>query len=175
MICYWRYFKYVVRHKWYVLKECFKVGLYWRGLIHDLSKFRPHEFIPYARHFYGTPEREEKYRKIAETRSGYLKTYDIEDFLFNQAWLFHIHVNAHHWQFWLLTQDEDEDLVLDMPDRYVKEMICDWKGAAKAQGRKWFGELQEWYLSHRHKMRLSEKTRLQVEELIGLNLPREVR
>ena len=50
---YYKYLQYVIKHKYYVMIECFKVGLYWRGLVHDMSKFRPSEFIPYARYFYG--------------------------------------------------------------------------------------------------------------------------
>jgi len=47
------YLKYIIRHKWYVGIECFKMGVYWRGITHDLSKFLPSEFIPYAKYFYG--------------------------------------------------------------------------------------------------------------------------
>lgn len=50
---YWKYFKYVLRHKWYVFLACLKYGLIWRGIVHDLSKFKPDEFIAYARFFYG--------------------------------------------------------------------------------------------------------------------------
>ena len=38
--------KTVFRHKKEVAKICFKFGLYWQGIIHDLSKFSPTEFIP---------------------------------------------------------------------------------------------------------------------------------
>jgi len=50
---YLKYLKYILKHKWYVMIECFKNGLIWRGLMHDLSKFLPSEFIPYANFFYG--------------------------------------------------------------------------------------------------------------------------
>ena len=33
-------------HKIAVMKHCFKVGLYKQGLLHDLSKYSPIEFIP---------------------------------------------------------------------------------------------------------------------------------
>ena len=48
-----KYMWYVIRHKYYVLIECFKVGLYWRGIMHDWSKFLPSELIPYANFFNG--------------------------------------------------------------------------------------------------------------------------
>lgn len=41
---YFKHFKTIVKHKWYVMKFCFKCGLYWRGLVHDLSKFSFAEF-----------------------------------------------------------------------------------------------------------------------------------
>ena len=28
------------------MKHCFRIGLYWQGLMHDMSKYSPAEFIP---------------------------------------------------------------------------------------------------------------------------------
>ena len=47
MAKFFRYLSYVIRHRWFVMIECFKRGLIWRGLTHDLSKFHPSEFFPY--------------------------------------------------------------------------------------------------------------------------------
>ena len=47
-----KYAGYVFRHKFYVALACFKQGLYWRGLTHDMSKFLPTEWTPYAEFFY---------------------------------------------------------------------------------------------------------------------------
>ena len=33
------------KHKRMVMKHCFKLGLYKRGLLHDLSKYSPAEFF----------------------------------------------------------------------------------------------------------------------------------
>ena len=41
----WKHFKTVIYHKFLVMKGCFKVGLYRQGLLHDLSKFSPSEFV----------------------------------------------------------------------------------------------------------------------------------
>lgn len=49
---YWKYLRYLLRHRWFVMLACFREGLYWQGLIHDWSKFLPSEFLPYARYFY---------------------------------------------------------------------------------------------------------------------------
>ena len=48
------YLKYVLRHKRYVAQERFREGMYWRAFVHDMSKFLPSEFIPYAKHFHNS-------------------------------------------------------------------------------------------------------------------------
>ena len=37
--------KTVHKHRKYVRKYCFRCGLYKRGLLHDLSKYSPTEFL----------------------------------------------------------------------------------------------------------------------------------
>jgi len=164
---YFKYFKYMLRHKWFVMLTCFKQGLYWQGLTHDNSKFLLDEFVPYARHFYGG-NNEKKYKAIAQTKSGYLKSNDKGDILFDFAWLLHIHRNPHHWQYWILIQDEDANKALEMMPKYRKEMLCDWQGAAKAQGRIHPNELQDWYKAHKGKMQLNKLTKLETEASIKL-------
>ena len=41
-------------HKLLVMKHCFKVGLYKQGLLHDLSKYSPTEFLVGCRYYQGT-------------------------------------------------------------------------------------------------------------------------
>lgn len=41
----WGHFKTITSHKLLVMKYCFKVGLYKQGLLHDLSKYSPTEFL----------------------------------------------------------------------------------------------------------------------------------
>ena len=48
-----KHFKTITYHKWQVLKGCFAVGLYWRGLCHDLSKYSPSEFFIGAKYYQG--------------------------------------------------------------------------------------------------------------------------
>ena len=57
-----KHFKTIMRHKWYVMVECFKVGLYRQGIVHDLSKFSPTEFLSSARYFQGDKSPTEKER-----------------------------------------------------------------------------------------------------------------
>jgi len=81
---YIQYLDYLLRHKWYVTLECFREGLYWQGLTHDLSKFLPSEFIPYANYFYGKG----KVKKVRD-ETGYYKPTDTGDKEFDFAWLLH--------------------------------------------------------------------------------------
>lgn len=158
---YLKYLKYLVRHKWFVMIECFKVKLYWQGIVHDLSKFLPNEFIPYMNYFYG----ENRDIKIGRNKTGYYKPTDTGDKEFDFAWLLHQKRNRHHWQWWILPEDEGGIKVLEMPEKYLKEMICDWKGAGKAQNNKtscWI-----WYLENKNKMKIHPKTRKQLELFIN--------
>ena len=50
----WGHFRTITTHKLRVMKYCFKVGLYKQGLLHDLSKYAPVEFIPGIRYYQGT-------------------------------------------------------------------------------------------------------------------------
>ena len=154
---YFRYLRYIVRHKWFVMLECFKYGLYWQGLTHDLSKFLPSEFIPYARYFYGS--------KVGMNRgrdeTGYYKPTDTGDIAFDFAWLLHQKRNRHHWQWWCLPEDEGGLKVLEMPLKYRAEMLCDWRGAGRAQRNP---NTIKWYEKNRNRMILGMATQIWIEQ-----------
>ena len=50
----WKHWKTITRHRWVVCRLCFRVGLYWQGLTHDLSKYSPTEFWVGAKYYAGT-------------------------------------------------------------------------------------------------------------------------
>lgn len=154
IIKYLKYLKYVIRHKWFVFIECCKQGIIWRGIIHDWSKFRFSEFIPYANHFSGGIE-------TGRDGTGYYKPTDTGDKAFDFAWLLHQKRNRHHWQWWILPEDEGGIIVLEIPDKYRKEMLCDWYGAGRAQGTP---DTRKWYKQNGYKMQLHENTRKWIEE-----------
>jgi len=153
-----RYGWYVLRHKWFVLAECFKIGLFWRGLTHDLSKLLPSEYLPYADFFYG------KKAKQVRDETGYYKPTDTGHVGFDFAWLLHQKRNDHHWQWWVLPEDDGGEKVLPMSDAAVREMVCDWRGAGRAQGTP---DTLAWYYKNKDKMRLHDASRNAVETLIG--------
>jgi len=85
-----KYLWQVLRHKWFVFLEACRLGIPWLGLIHDWSKLRSSEFAPYAQHFYGSqPEKK-------------------DDPAFDIAWLQHQKRNKHHWQYWVLMNDNPQ-------------------------------------------------------------------
>jgi len=156
-----------MRHKWFVFLECWKRGLGGLGILHDLSKFSPDEFVPYARHFYGPDSSHSNGSHQARGRdeTGYYKPTDTGDAAFDYAWLLHQKRNRHHWQWWILPEDSGGEIVLEMPWRYQKEMVADWRGAGRAQGTP---DVQAWYAKNGHKMRLHPKTKISVELELGV-------
>lgn len=158
---YLKYLKYVVWHKWFVFLECYKMGLFWRGIVHDWSKLRPSEFIPYANHFYGDKTGIKKGR----TGSGYYKPTNTDNPDFDYAWLLHQKRNKHHWQYWILPEDSGGIVIFDMPVKYRQEMLCDWHGAGRAiNGKK---DTINFYMQNKDKMQLSLITRQWIEENIN--------
>lgn len=114
MIKYWKHFKTITKHKWIVMKLCFKCGLIKRGLMHDLSKYGITEFIPSARYFQGN-------RSPIEVEKD-LKGYSL-------AWQHHKGHNPHHWEYWIDSIGTYENIPIEIPYSYMIEMICDWIGA----------------------------------------------
>jgi len=153
------YLSYVVRHKWYVFVAACKLGIPWRGLVHDLSKFRPDEWFPYARFFY----EEDGSRKQRRNSTGYYKPTDTGDTAFDFAWLLHQKRNQHHWQWWVLPEDEGGVKVMPMSSEAAREMVADWRGAGRAQGKP---DTLAWYQANKDKMQLHPVTREYVEFLL---------
>ena len=111
----WQHLKTITKHKWLVLDGCFRVGLYWQGITHDLSKFSPTEFGIGARYYQGTrspnaAEREEK---------GY-----------SEAWMHHKGRNRHHYEYWTDMNPQRRDYAaIPMPRKYLVEMVMDRRAA----------------------------------------------
>lgn len=150
---YLKYLQYVFRHKWFVFINCLKYGLIWQGIIHDWSKFLPDELVPYAEYFYGGDKRKDRFYTPSQGTHG-----------FNMAWLKHQHRNPHHWQHFVLQEDSGNVFALPMPDKYMKEMLCDWKGAGQASGH---SDTLSWYTTNRDKMVLHPDTREWIEKELG--------
>lgn len=105
-----------MKHRRYVRQHCFKAGLYWQGITHDLSKYSPTEFIESVRYYQG-----DKSPILAcKADKGY-----------SMAWFHHRGRNRHHWEYWV--DELDHGMVPRlMPEKYAVEMFCDFLAAGKA-------------------------------------------
>lgn len=148
MKAHFQYASYVARHKWFVFRAGLKTRApIWRLVIHDWSKLSPAEWRPYVATFYGSLS-DEPHVKAA----------------FDRAWLHHQHRNPHHWQHWLLREDDGGSKILPMPEHFVREMVADWMGAGRAITGKW--EVGLWYSKNADKILLAPETELLVGQLI---------
>ena len=110
--------KTITMHRCEVMKNCFRIGLYWQGLTHDLSKFSPVEFRTGVLYYRG-------YRSpntVERLQTGV-----------SPAWLHHKGRNRHHFEYWVDHDLDDPTRMIGcrMPYRYVAEMFCDRVAASK--------------------------------------------
>jgi hypothetical protein len=137
----WHYLKYVLRHKWFVFQEGRTLGVsFWQLLIHDMSKFSRAEWFAYVDRFHKGVK---------------------DDDAFNRALLHHYHANPHHWEHWVLHGTPQR-----MPDKYVSEMIADWKAAGLALGKP---DTHGWYLANRERISMHAAVRQIVERVLGVS------
>ena len=120
-------------HKYWVGLYCFKCGLYWRGLVHDLSKLSPTEFFESIKYYQG----DSSPINAAKKDKGY-----------SLAWMHHRGRNKHHYEYWTDNYDEGTTCI-EMPFIYVVEMFCDYLGAARTYWGKKFTYTAEykWWLN----------------------------
>jgi hypothetical protein len=152
-----RYASYVARHKFFVFVAGLRTGApLWRLVIHDWSKMTPAEWHPYVEAFYG--------EKLHHEYDALLRAERQTNF--DAAWLHHQHRNPHHWQHWLLQEDDGGLKVLEMPDDLIREMVADWMGAGRTITGKW--EVNAWYDANAYKIKLGPETQAKVESLLEL-------
>lgn len=113
----WQHFKTITRHRLLVMRNCFRVGLIWQGLTHDLSKYSPTEFRMGAKYYQGT-----RSPNAAER----------EDTGYSTAWMHHKGRNRHHYEYWTdLNPTTKQYEPVEMPRRYLAEMVMDRIAASK--------------------------------------------
>ena len=114
---------------------------------HDISKWSNEEYDAYDKYFYG------KQGQTAEVKEA-----------FNFAWLHHIHANPHHWQHWVLINDDDGTHALKMPEEFVIEMVCDHWAFSHKSGNLY--EIFDWYKTHKTNMILHRNTKVAYEAIL---------
>lgn len=128
-----KHFITITKHKWLVLILCIKAGIPWRGIVHDLSKYSPTEFIESVKYYQGDHSPITKCKK----ENGYSK-----------AWLHHKGRNKHHYEYWYDREAPDQTPMI--PYQYTVEMICDGLAAGIVyNGKKWTNDLQLKYWNNR--------------------------
>ena len=152
----WKHFKTITRHRLIVMAGCFKVGLYWQGLTHDLSKYSPTEFFQGARYYQGirspnTAEREAK---------GY-----------SEAWMHHKGRNRHHYEYW--TDMNLERRVYEsgpMPRKYLVEQVMDRRAACIVyQGKNYTPASPiEYFLKSRERTLMHPKNQRELEHILTM-------
>ena len=152
----WKHFKTITYHRWLVLKGCFRIGLYWQGLTHDLSKYSRAEFSVGAKYFQGVrspnaAERDEK---------GY-----------SEAWMHHKGRNRHHYEYWTdLNKQTRRYESVPMPRRYLAEMVMDRRAACMVyQGEKYHpGSELEYFVNSVERQQMHPKTRQELEYILTM-------
>lgn len=155
LLSFCRTFIYLVKHKYYVFKYGFDLDVpVIQLIIHDYTKFYPSLFLAYSLWWQYQSEDKTRFNKIrAWAGIRYLEA-------FNK----HQKTEKHHWQYFCLINAIDSIKVLEMPEKYVKEMVADWAAAGTAK----FGrfELIKWYSKNENKINISDKTRIIVENCV---------
>jgi hypothetical protein len=168
------YFRYLCRHKLYACLYCCSLGVPWRGVTHDLSKFRPSEFKPFALWFYGRGH-------AADLRE-----------MFSAAWAWHYARNRHHWEHWVLTREGRSGVTARLLGTYaiaqgppvgaerpdlasIKEMLADWlaAGPTKREPGSAFDNARTFYLAHRDEMILHPAAREFIDDELAIERTRE--
>ena len=141
-----KHFNTITKHRHKVITHCFKVGIGFQGLFHDLSKYSFAEFIPGAKYYQGNRSPNEKEREL---------------FGYSAAWMHHKGRNKHHFEYWndlnVATMRYEP---VPMPIKYIKEMFCDRVAASKIyQGNKYSDKHPlEYYLKGNARSRMHDDT-----------------
>lgn len=152
----WKHFKTITAHRFAVRRGCFRMGLFWQGLTHDLSKYSPVEFWNGARYYQGVrspnaAEREEK---------G-----------FSEAWMHHKGRNRHHYEYWTdMNRQSKVYEAVPMPRRYLAEMVADRIAACKIYEGKNYdgGSALRYLMGSREKDLMHPQTRKELEFLLTM-------
>lgn len=151
-----KHFKTITHHRRLVRLHCKKAGIPLQGLVHDLSKYSPTEFIPGAIYFLGN-----KSPNVAEREKNGASL----------AWMHHKGLNKHHFEYWVDYEPKSRRPgPVRMPARYLIEMFCDRVAASKVyQGENYTPDKPlEYYQSGHAKDHMHPDTARVLEEWLTL-------
>ena len=148
------HFKTITKHRHKVIEHCFKAGIGFQGLRHDLSKYAPIEFLNGAKYYDGSRSPNELER---------------EDKGYSEAWMHHKGRNRHHFEYW---NDYNPKLKkycpVKMPLKYVIEMFCDRVAASKIYNGKNYKDSDPltYFLRIKGKHRMHPNTEALLDKLL---------
>lgn len=151
-----KHFVTITKHRHLVMRHCIKAGIFGRGLLHDLSKYTPVEFIPGAIYYSGTKSPNERERK----ENGY-----------SLAWMHHKGRNKHHFEYWVdYNIETKKNEPVEMPLKYVVEMFCDRVAASKIYNPKTYNDSfpLEYFVKGKGKRAINPNTSRLLEELLTM-------
>ncbi len=150
------HWKTITRHKVLVMRYCFRIGLYRQGLLHDMSKYMPSEFLAGVKYYQGgrrSPNNAER-----------------EALGCSRAWLHHKGRNKHHLEYWIDYSPNPPYLLcgMEIPLCYVAEMFCDRVAASKNYERDQYTDASayQYYEKSKGHYLLHENTEKLLESLL---------
>lgn len=146
----------VNRHRRLVRHYCFKLGLVWQGLTHDLSKYSPTEFWRGVKYYQGwrSPNDQERLENGVSL-----------------AWLHHKGRNRHHFEYWTDYNPKTKKVSpVKMPFCFVAEMFCDRLAASKIyQGKAYNpGHPLSYFLRGKATRFIHPETSAELEKMLNL-------
>ena len=152
----WKHFCTITHHRLLVCRGCFRVGLYWQGLTHDLSKYHPTEFRVGAKYYQGnrSPNGAEREAK------GY-----------SEAWMHHKGRNRHHYEYWTDMNAATKNYEsLPMPRKYLVEMVMDRRAACLVyQGKNYKDDSALiYFMKSRERELMHEQTRQELGYILTM-------
>jgi hypothetical protein len=150
------HFKTITKHRHKVIRNCYKCGILWQGLRHDLSKYSPTEFIPGARFYVGTRSPNE----LERLEYGY-----------SLAWMHHKGRNRHHYEYWTdINMKTIKVEPVEMPKRFLAEMFCDRIAASKIYNGKNYTDRHplDYFLKGQARYHMNSQTAKDLEYILTL-------
>ena len=151
-----RHFHTITTHRHQVIVHCFRAGIGWQGLFHDLSKYSWTEFRMGIRYYQGKRSPNEAERETI----GY-----------SVAWMHHKGRNRHHFEYWNDVNPQTKCYeAVEMPLNFMIEMFCDRVAACKIYRGKVYNDSSalEYYLRGNAKNIMHPSTARELERLLRL-------
>lgn len=149
-----KHFVTITKHRHQVIKNCYRCGILWQGLCHDLSKYSPTEFLVGAKYYQGNKSPNEGER---------------HDYGYSIAWMHHKGRNKHHFEYWT-DYNPQTHLVspVKMPTKYIVEMFCDRIAASKIYNKQNYTDAcpLDYFLKAKNRRIIEQETSDLLEKLL---------